>query len=190
MADDPESSFTLLRRAQAGDKSALNELLGRYYPRLLKWASGRLPYALRTMRDTGDLVQESVIKALTKIESLELRTEGALIAYLRTCVNNAIVDEFRRRGRRPLVMEIPEDAPAAVTSPLDAAIGAEALEAYERALASLRAEEREAIVLRVEFGYAFEEIAVQMQKPSKDAARMAVSRAIAHLADVMGRAAA
>jgi DNA-directed RNA polymerase specialized sigma24 family protein len=40
-------------------------------------------------------------------------------------------------------------------------------------------------VLRVELGLGFDEIADQLGKPSADAARMAVARAIARLADEM-----
>ena len=76
---------------------------------------------------------------------------------------------------------------AAGTSPEEAAIGAEALERYERALASLKKEERHAIVLRVELGLDYEEIATQLGKPTADAARMAVTRAIVRLADKMGQ---
>jgi DNA-directed RNA polymerase specialized sigma24 family protein len=73
------------------------------------------------------------------------------------------------------------------TSPLEAAIGAEAVESYECALEALSDSEQEAIVLRVELGLDFEEIARQLGKPSADAARMAVTRAIARLADQMRR---
>jgi len=59
------------------------------------------------------------------------------------------------------------------------------VESYERALATLSAADQEAIVLRVELGLDFEEIASQLGKPSTDAARMAVSRAIARLANEM-----
>ena len=47
-ADDPERSVDLLRRAQAGDEQARDELLARYLPRLERWASGRLPLSVRS----------------------------------------------------------------------------------------------------------------------------------------------
>jgi DNA-directed RNA polymerase specialized sigma24 family protein len=47
--------------------------------------------------------------------------------------------------------------------------------------------EQEAIIFRVELGFEYQEIAEQLGKPSADAARMAVSRAIARLADEMRR---
>jgi RNA polymerase sigma-70 factor (ECF subfamily) len=183
-----DSSVDLLLKAQSGDDEALNRLLARYLPRLKRWASGRLPSGLRTMLDTGDLVQDAVINSLRHLNTLEIRTEGALQAYLRRAVNNRITDLYRRAGRRQTRGEMPEEIVAAGTSPLEAAIGAEALENYERALASLNDAERQAIVLRVELGLNFEEMATQLGKPSADAARMAVTRAITRLAAEMRRA--
>lgn len=43
MNDESPSSLTLLERAQAGDRAALDPLIARYLPRLQRWASGRLP---------------------------------------------------------------------------------------------------------------------------------------------------
>jgi RNA polymerase sigma factor (sigma-70 family) len=180
-----DSSVELLVKAQSGDGEALNGLLARYLPRLKRWASGRLPAGMRTMLDTNDLVQDAVINALRNLETLEIRTEGTLQAYLRRAVNNRIIDLYRRAGRRPTRQEMPEDAASPAASPLEAAIGADGVELYERALATLSDADQEAIVLRVELGLDFEEIATQLGKPSTDAARMAVSRAIARLADAM-----
>jgi RNA polymerase sigma-70 factor (ECF subfamily) len=180
-----DSSVELLVKAQSGDGEALNGLLARYLPRLKRWASGRLPSGMRTMLDTNDLVQDAVINALRNLDTLEIRNEGTLQAYLRRAVNNRIIDLYRRAGRRPTRQEMPEDAASLAASPLEAAIGAEAVESYERALATLSAADQEAIVLRVELGLDFEEIASQLGKPSTDAARMAVSRAIARLANEM-----
>ena len=71
-------------------------------------------------------------------------------------------------------------------SPLDEAIGRAAVERYERALATLRREDREAIVARVELGYTNDEIAELLGKPSANAARMMVERAIVKLGKAMG----
>jgi RNA polymerase sigma-70 factor, ECF subfamily len=187
MTDDPERSIDLLLKAQSGEEDALNRLLARYLPRLQRWASGRMPAGIRSMSDTGDIVQEAVISALRNLDTLEIRTEGALQAYLRQSVRNRIIDQYRRHGRRPPREEIPEDAVAAGHSPLEEAIGEEALENYERALESLREEDRQVIILRVELGLDYAEIATQLGKPSADAARMAVRRAIDRLAEAMRR---
>jgi RNA polymerase sigma-70 factor (ECF subfamily) len=186
MADLPgDASVDLLIKAQAGDDEALNRLLARYLPRLLRWASGRLPASGRSMIDTGDLVQDAIISALRHLNAIEIRTDGALHAYLRQAVNNRIIDAYRRAGRRPGREELPEDAVGADASPLEVAIGAEALERYETALARLSEDDRRAIVLRVEFGYDYTELAAELGKPSVDAARMAVTRALARLAQEM-----
>lgn len=185
MPGDPESSITLLNRAQAGDDLALNDLLARYIPRLRRWASGRLPKGVASMLDTGDLVQEAVVNAMKRLNVFEVRTEGALQAYLRQAVHNRIIDLYRRSARRPGRSELSDEQKSNDLSPLDAAIGAETMERYERALATLREEERQGVVLRVEFGLSWEEIATQLQKPTPAAARMMVKRAIERLADAM-----
>lgn len=184
-----DSSVDLLLKAQSGNDDALNRLLARYLPRLQRWASGRLPSGVRTMLDTGDLVQDAVINALRHLDTFEIRTEGALQAYLHRAVNNRITDLYRRAAtRRQVRGEMPEDIVAAGPSPLVAAIGAETLEHYERALATLTEGERQAIVLRIELGLSYEEMAAQLPKPSADAARMALTRAITRLAAEMRRA--
>lgn len=182
-----DRSVDLLVKAQSGDEEALSRLLARYLPRLRRWASGRLSWGLRTMVDTGDLVQDAIVNALPHLKNLEIRSDQALQFYLQRAVKNRIIDLHKRARRRPIREEIPEDAVASGLSPQEAAIGAEALESYERALASLKNEERQAIVLRVELGLGYEEIASQLGKPSSDAARMAVTRALMRLADKMGR---
>jgi RNA polymerase sigma-70 factor, ECF subfamily len=181
-----DSSVELLVKAQSGDDDALNQLLARYLPRLKRWASRRLPRGLRTMLDTADLVQDAIVSALPHLNRLEIRTDRALEFYLQRAVKNRIIDLHKRGRRRPTHEEVPIDLPSTGTSPHESALGAEMLVRYERALASLRKEDREAIVLRVELGLDYEEMATQLGKPSADAARMAVTRAIVRLADKMG----
>ncbi|MGH9140923.1 MAG: RNA polymerase sigma factor [Vicinamibacterales bacterium] len=181
-----DSSVDLLLKAQSGDDDALNQLLTRYLPRLQRWASGRLPWGLRTMLDTGDLVQDAIMNALPNLKKFEIRSDRALQFYLQRAIRHRIIDLYKRGRRRPAREEIAEDTPAAGVSPQEAAIGAEAFDRYERALMSLKAEERQAIVLRFELGLEYGEIATQLGKPSSDAARMAVTRAVVRLADKMG----
>ena len=182
---DLESSFELIERAQRGDTDALNRLLARYLPRLRRWASGRLPRHARDLGDTNDLVQEAVIRTVHNIQSFEHRGEGALQAYLRQAVVNRIRDEVRRAGRRPEHGALDDAMVGAEDSPLERAIGGQALERYEQALASLGDEEREAVVARLELGCSFHEVAALVGKPSADAARVAVARAVTKLAALM-----
>jgi RNA polymerase sigma-70 factor (ECF subfamily) len=182
------SSLTLLERAQSGDRDALDDLIARYLPRMQRWASGRLPQRARDLADTQDLVQETVLQVVRKLDTFEVRGEGAFQAYLRQAILNRIREELRRANRRPSRSELDSQAPDDGRSPLDEAIGQEAVERYERALATLRPEDREAVVARIELGCTNQEIAELLGKPSANAARMAVERAIVRLARAMGNA--
>src|SRR5216684_3120983 len=182
-----DSTLDLVERAKAGDDEALNRLFARYLPSLRRWASGRLPRWSRDLMDTDDLVQETVVRAVKRIDQFESRHEGALQAYLRQAIVNRIRDEVRRAKRSPAPLVLDDNAADKGASPLEAAIGEEALERYEAALARLRPEEREAIVARVEMDGSYQDVAQALGKPSADAARMAVSRALLRLAQEMSR---
>jgi RNA polymerase sigma factor (sigma-70 family) len=180
-----ESSSSLIDRARAGDDLALNTLIARYLPRLRRWATGRLPQWARDMADTQDLVQETVVQTFKKIEGFESRGDGALQAYLRQAVMNRIRDELRKAGRRPGNAALDSQAPDEAPSPLEQAIGQEAVERYEQALGRLREDDREAIIGRIEMGLTHEQLAAMLGKPSANAARMALERALVRLAREM-----
>ena len=184
-----DSTQYLVERAKAGDRQALDLLFDRALPALRRWASGRLPRWSRDLMDTDDIVQETAIRAMQRIGGFEPRHAGALQAYLRQAIVNRIRDEIRHKGRLPMQAELDENQRDLSASPLEAAIGHEAVERYETALARLRPEEREAIVGRVEMDSSYEELAQALGKPSADAARMATSRALLRLAQEMSRVA-
>ena len=183
--DDVDATADLLARAQAGDEEALNRLFERHIPLLKRWASGRLPRWARQAADTSDLVQETVVATLRNLSSFERRGDGALQAYLRQALINRVRNEIRRALLRPAPAELDSQLPHDGTSPLEAAIGSQTLERYESALERLSDEDREAIVTRVEFGLSYAEVAEVLDKPSADAARMTVVRALLKLAKEM-----
>lgn len=183
---EAEETLHLLERARAGDRDALEVLTARYLPRLRRWASGRLPGWARDLADTDDLVQDTLLRTLKGLDGFAPTHEGALQAYLRQAVMNRIRDEVRRVSRRPPIDRISDQQPGAEPSPLEQAIGQATFERYEQALLQLRPGDREAIIARVEMGGSYEEVAVALQKPTVDAARMAVGRALIRLAEAMG----
>lgn len=190
LSADPESTFHLIERARAGDQDALERLFARHLRPLQRWASGRLPAWARDLTDTDDLVQDALVQTFKRIDALESRRVGAFLAYLRQTVLNRIRDELRRKGRRPNPIDVDElDAAdfGFARSPLEQAIGSEALEQYERALARLKPEEREAVIARIEMGYSYDELAEALGKPTADAARKAAQRALVRLTQEMGR---
>ena len=179
--------MVLLERVRAGDTAALNRLMDRYLPRLSRWASGRLPRWARDLSDTDDLVQDTLIRSVANLGHFEARGEGALQAYLRGAVMNRIRDEIRRKRRTPALGPLDSTIASDGKSPLETAIGSEALAKYDRALERLDAETREAVIARIEMGCSYAEIAEAMGKSSPDAARMTVSRALVRLAEEMRR---
>jgi len=176
----------LLRSAKDGDEKALAALMGRYVPRLRRWASGRLPMHARSLLDTSDLVQETLLKVLQGLDRIEVRGPGAFQAFVRQAVLNRIRDELRWAKLRPGPEGVPESIADRTSTPLENAIGADVLDRYERALATLTEEERELLHLRIELDFDYDAIAGMTGRPSRDAARMAVQRALARLADRMG----
>jgi RNA polymerase sigma-70 factor (ECF subfamily) len=134
------------------------------------------------------LVQETLINALPRLSAFESRRAGAIHAYFRQAILNRIRDEIRRTRRGPRFEALSEDHHGKDASPLEKAIGREALDRYETALSRLRPIEREAIIGRLELGYSFRDLAVALGKPSSEAARLTVTRAIVRLAQEMSRA--
>ena len=182
-----ESSLALLARARAGDSAALNDLCSRYLPRLQRWAHGRLPSWARGALDTHDLVQDTLTQVIRHIHTFEPRHDAAFQAYLRQALLNRVRDEIRRVQRRPAGDPLDSGRPSSDPSPLEQAIGQEALERYEAALQRLKPEDREAIIMRIEMGCSLAELAEALGKPSTAAAHMAVSRALVRLSAEMAR---
>jgi RNA polymerase sigma factor (sigma-70 family) len=182
---DPESTFRLLERVRAGDQDALERLLARHLKPLRRWARGRLPQWARTVADTDDLVQDTLIRTVSRLNEFEVRGAGSLQAYMRQAVVNRLRSELRRQGRRPEEIGFDGLELDGQASPLEAAIGRESLRHYERAMAALAPGEREAIIGRVEMGYSYEELAEALGKPSAEAARKATRRALIRLVQEM-----
>jgi RNA polymerase sigma factor (sigma-70 family) len=179
------STIDLLERFKHGDEQAVTLLVERSLPPLKRWARGRLPQYARGLADTQDLVQDAVIRALPRLKTFEARHPGALQAYLRQAITNHIRDEIRKVNTRPAPSELRDSHPDLGPSPLEQAIGGEAVERYEAALAMLRPADREAIIARLELQQSYEEVAIALGKPSADAARMAVTRALKALITAM-----
>lgn len=181
---DLESTATLIARIRSGDEAAQELLLARHLPALRRWATGRLPARARHLADTDDIVQITLIKTLKKVKEFEPRHRGAFFAYLRRALQNQIRDQLRAAGRRPK-QALPDEPVADQASPLEEAIGSERLAAYEQGLEQLTEQQREAVIMRVELGLSYEEIAEVIGSPSWNAARMLISRALVKMSKVM-----
>jgi RNA polymerase sigma factor (sigma-70 family) len=175
------STGTLLEDIRRGDPRAVDRLVVRYLPILRRWAHGRLPGRARNLTDTDDLVQVALIRGLGRVQSFENRGTGAFLSYMRQILRNQIRDELRRGSSRADFSELPSDLPDEGASPLQAAIEQESVERYEAALATLPEKQREAVVMRLEMGFTYREIADMLDSPSEEAARVSIRRSLARL---------
>jgi RNA polymerase sigma factor (sigma-70 family) len=184
LSDTGTPSRELLHRARGGDDHALSSLFRRNGHALLRWARGRLPRWARSVSDTTDIVQDVLLQTFRRIEVFEDRGKGALQAYLRQAVDNRIRDELRRVATRPVaeLNDVLGELPSLEPSPFQAAAAAEQHARYKQALATLTHEEQVLVVGRLELGYNYDQLAAISNRPSAEAARLAVRRAVIKLA--------
>jgi RNA polymerase sigma factor (sigma-70 family) len=180
------TSWRLLVRARLGDAGAFAQLVSRCLPELRRWAHGRLPRWARGIADTPDLIQDAALSTLRRLDSLELRGRDALAAYLRQAVRNRIRDEHRRIGRRGAAHATVDPADPA-PSPLERLLSDDTAQQYRTALARLEPADREMVVAHVELGYSHEQLGC-MTGRSRNAARMALGRAVQRLTALMRHA--
>jgi RNA polymerase sigma factor (sigma-70 family) len=174
------STAELIVKVRDGDRAAENEILQRNLPELRRYAHGRLPYSARERGDTDDLVQETMLKALPRLGSFDSQRPGSFQSYLRVSLKNRVTDAVRRSIRRPPgdpLIDVPDGAP----TPADALDLSEMEACYRSALTRLRPGDRPLVVAHVEREWNSAQIAKAFGKPSVDAARVAVSRAMQRL---------
>jgi RNA polymerase sigma-70 factor (ECF subfamily) len=180
-----ETTIELVEKARHGNQDAWEVLVARYRGPLKRFAQARLAQQGQGFVDTDDVVQEVTINVFRRLHRIELRFPGALLAYLRRSVANRVADEHRRTMRQGLVASLPEELPDPQQSPLDLTMDNEKLRLYRTALTTLAADDRLAIVMRLERGASYEDIAARLGKPTPNAARVAVARAMYRLAKRM-----
>lgn len=180
-----DTTEELLTRIRGGDDRAREQLYTRLLPGLRRWARGKLPAQARGLAETDDVVQIALARSLSRLDAFEHRGRGAFLGYLHRILVNCIRDEIRRAGRRPVSEPLEEELLEPEPSPVERTLGIETLAAYERALEQLTDGQRDALMLRIEFGFTFPEIAEALGKPTPNAARMLVMRALVRVAEWM-----
>lgn len=188
-AEDPkprlDTTQELLERIRTGDERAREVLYARLLPGVRRWARGKLPARARDLTETDDIVQIALARSLSRLDAFESRGPGAFAGYLRQILLNCIRDEYRRAQRLPDSEPLPAELIEAGPSVVERTLGVEVLSAYERALEGLTGGQRDALILRIEFGFTFPEIAEALGKPTPNAARMLVMRALVRVTELM-----
>ena len=118
----------------------------------------------------------------------------AWLSTLASIADIAMADVFRAADRFDRLAELPAcraylaratARPAFQKALADQMAQLQLMEQYEAALEQLGETQREAVMLRVEFGFSYAEIAQALDIPSANAARMCVCRALEKLAALM-----
>src|ERR1700756_4423382 len=94
-----EAERNLVRRAQAGDQSAYEELVRIHQPRLLAVIGG----IMRRNEDVEDVAQQALLKAYLSLKRFDLRS--AFGTWLYKIAVNECWDYFRKKKVRRLVYE-------------------------------------------------------------------------------------
>lgn len=182
----------LLKRWNAGDEDALQELLRQHLPWIRAHVRQRLGDFLRTKDESGDIVQDALVEFLRYGPHFEVASEAHLRFLLSRIAENVLRDrhDFFTRRRRQAAREqpIPDDSVLAldagareVTQP-DAALERKQWQAWVRlALALMDPDEREVIVLRQWDNLEFAAIGERLGA-APDAVRMRFQRALPKLA--------
>ncbi|MCI0693823.1 RNA polymerase sigma factor [candidate division KSB1 bacterium] len=148
----------IIAGGRAGDRHALNELVKRYQPAVL-----RVCVSLIGSRDVEDLVQDIFIKILRRLNTFEGRS--ALFTWIYEITVNQCRDELRRRKRRRWfsLQALPEETVERVAveeESVSAQIEANELrDNLRRELNKLEPKYRELVVLRDLEGLGYDEIA-------------------------------
>ncbi len=144
----------LVWRVKQGSPRALCRIYSRYESDLLTLATSLLGRA----DQAEDVLHDVFIKFVESIDTFELTS--SLKAYLATCVANRARD-YRRRDRRHAgeTTETAQGVESRQDGPVQAAILNEQQQRLVAALAELPDEQREAILLHLQAGLKFREIA-------------------------------
>lgn len=168
----------LWEKAQAGDRSAYDQLFALHTDRALLFVRARLGPALRAHVDSLDVLQDAYLVAHRDFDRFEYTDEGAFLRWLCRIIENRIRDGhdyFAALKRQP--RSLPRVDPAGPSTLLDRAEHREKLIA---ALDELSEEHRQVLLLRY-----FEELSAEeagrLMNRSAGAIRNLTARALTEL---------
>ena len=175
----------LVRRAQSGDESAFDVIARRYRAAVLAVTFSRT----QDRDDAEDLAQEVLVRAREKLKML--REPGSFPAWLRTTALNVCRTWYRRSRPWPDSLDTIPDGLAADAGPkpLEVLLEKEKQREFHRALLSIPAANRYALLMHVWGGYSYDEISRFVEAPANTIAGR-IHRAKTQLRRVLGSRAA
>lgn len=163
------------------------ELLEAYRPYLKQLAEQLIQGDLRRRIDPSDVVQETLLRAVSRFGECQGDSPAAQVAWLKEILRNLMTDLVRhhRAAKRDVGREgeLPGEQAGTDQSPSSAVRRREEVDRIFDGLAQLSSEQREVIELRSR-GLSFPEIGERTGK-SADAVRMLWGRAVARLTELV-----
>jgi RNA polymerase sigma-70 factor (ECF subfamily) len=182
--ETPTSTFSLLGKAQAGDRGALSEIFEKHRRRL----GILIHFKLRpeAQPDLEDILQETMLRAFRDMDRFSYRSPGSFFRWLSAIADHVIVDRARYEGReRRAGQEVafrsfsnpagPE--PADTKTPSRVFSQQEGVERLIARLSALPEDYRQAILLAKIEGLSTAEMAERLGK-SREAVALLVYRAV------------
>ncbi|HEX6812355.1 MAG TPA: sigma-70 family RNA polymerase sigma factor [Planctomycetota bacterium] len=189
----PLQTVELLDRVRAGNGDAIGELFRRYGPRVRGLAAVRMGRSLVDMHDCDDVVQETMLAALRKLDQFR-GGEGSLVCWLATIVETHVQNAQRsarthkrggglvqRRADLGVTTISNLGAADAGASPSQVAAAGELDGRLERALLGLDASLRQIVYCRLVLDMGHAEIAAVLGLASGDSARALFHKAVVRL---------
>ncbi|SFR21085.1 RNA polymerase, sigma subunit, ECF family [Lentzea waywayandensis] len=172
----PEKADDHVARAVAGDRAAIERLLGTIRPLVVRYCRARVG----SFASADDVAQDVCLAVLTSLPSY--RDQGRpFLAFVYGIAAHKVADSFRSfsRNRAEAVPELPESMDTAA-GPEQRAMQGELSEQMATLLRVLPEKQREIVVLRVMVGLSAEETAEAVGS-TPGAVRVAQHRALSRL---------
>ncbi len=185
MSSPMDSTRGLFFLAKNGDLEARERLWKKLRERLCRYAHGKLPRRLRSLVETEDVVQDALAQTYRNVDLFDPKHSGAFGVALFTTMKRCLIDQHRRAGRQPAQGDTVTSLAAEGLSPMEEAIEKEKLESVITARSKLSEEDQALLHARLDLDLGFSDVALLFGKPSPDAARVAVKRAIGRLVKKM-----
>jgi RNA polymerase sigma-70 factor (ECF subfamily) len=179
-ATDPVDLDELVNRAVNGDAAALERVLGRIHPVIVRYCRSRMSAGHRSLASADDVAQEVCMAVLTALPTF--RHEGKpFLAFVYGICAHKVADAHRvaARSRSHPVADVP-DAPCTDRGPEQRAVASSTAQVVDDLLGTLPETQQEILRLRVVVGLSAEETAEALGMTA-GAVRVSQHRALAKL---------
>ncbi len=176
----------LVREAKSGNREAAEVLFDRYYPCVRQVVALRMQRTAESLTDYEDVVQDVMVRLFMNLDKFEHRSEATFRDWVCRCVQNGMVDFFRkqrasRRGRGKVVRQA--DLPTSfllatvladqkAPSPIDQAMAAELGNRIEAELQRMPEHHREVFIMKRLLGMTHAEVAGALRVSETNARQM------------------